>query len=363
MNQSLIYNLTPTELSAWLSKQGHKTFRTKQVLQWLYQKGVSSFDEMSDLSKDMRQQLLDSFTLTIPEPVSQQFAEKDETEKVLFQFHDNEGVETVKMPRYSNKVTTNPQTGEINTREKANAFTLCLSSQAGCMFACKFCASGQRGLERHLSCGEIISQVMHFVRQGVPVTRIVFMGTGEPLHNLVGVKNAIEILTNKDGLGLSPRSITISTVGIVPEIYRIAKEQWKTKLAISLHATTDEARLKLIPVAKEYQLDQLMDALAYYHNVNGRRITFEYLMMQDVNDTKADAKRLTRFCERFPVLVNLIPYNNVSRTPFHPTSSKRIHEFQTILRSSGIDATVRYSRGRSIDAACGQLRLRHSDGD
>lgn len=361
MDKQLIYDITPTEIAAWLSKHGQKPFRAKQVIQWLYQKGVSSFDEMSDLSKDLRQLLVDNYSLTIPDPASQQYADKDETEKVLFKLYDNEGVETVKMPRYSKKVTTNPETGEIEKKQGSpNAFTLCLSSQAGCMFACKFCASGQRGLVRDLTCGEIISQVMYFIRQGVPVTRIVFMGTGEPLHNLSGVKKAVEILTEKDGIGMSPRSITISTVGIVPEIYRIAKEQWKTKLAISLHATTDKSREKLIPVAKEYQLDQLMDALEYYHNVNGRRITFEYLMLQDVNDSKADAKRLTLFCERFPVLVNLIPYNNVSRTPFQPTSPRRIQEFQSVLRSSGIDATIRFSRGRSIDAACGQLRLHQS---
>ncbi len=361
MPQPSLYDSTPGELKEWVATAGEKPFRAKQILDWLYQKGARSFDDMTDLSKPLRQSLTGSFTLQIPEPVSQQYAESDETEKVLFELEDKEGIETVKMPRYFKKVSTDPQSGEISKSENANAFTLCLSSQAGCMFACKFCASGQRGLERNLTGGEIISQIMYFVRQGVPVTRLVFMGTGEPLHNLQGVKRSLETICSPDGLGLSPRSVTISTVGLVPEIYRIAKEDWKTKLAISLHGTTDEARSKLIPIAKDYQLDQLMDALEYYHKFNGRRITFEYLMLDKVNDTKADAKRLVRFCERFPVLVNLIPFNTVSRAPFQPTPNKRIQEFQKILRTHGTDATIRFSRGRSIDAACGQLRLHHAN--
>ncbi|MGI6456626.1 MAG: 23S rRNA (adenine(2503)-C(2))-methyltransferase RlmN [bacterium] len=354
-----LFEFTSPDLSEWLKEHGQPSFRVGQIFQWVYQKHASSFDDMSNLSKDLRARFKEHFTLETPALVTEQYDQADQTRKILLELSDGERVEAVLMPRFQKRVMTNPQTGEVSGREKFDSYTTCLSTQAGCLFACKFCASGQLGYERNLSAGEIVSQFMTFARQGHRITNIVFMGMGEPLHNLVELRKAVDILCDRNGIGLSPRRITISTVGLVPEIYRMAEESWKTRLAVSLHATTDEKRARLLPVSRAYQIDQLKDALLYYQKQQGRRLSFEYLMIDGFNDSAKDAERMIDICEDLVCHVNLIPFNSVPRSEFKAASPESIRRFQRILLKNGIDTTIRYSRGRNIDAACGQLRMRH----
>ncbi|MDX9755285.1 MAG: 23S rRNA (adenine(2503)-C(2))-methyltransferase RlmN [bacterium] len=355
-----IFNLTPEELNEWLIQRGHPAFAANQIIQWLYKHQVASAEEMTNISKPLRADLLDHFDIDTPPIVDTHSDPSDGTQKVLFQLADGEGVETVLMPQFTN-VKTDPETGEVKNWHPGDIkeYTICVSTQVGCMYACRFCASGQTGLKRHLTTGEIIAQLMAFLREKKNVTRIVFMGMGEPLHNLDQVKKAIEILSHPKGLGLSRRRFTVSTVGLVPEIYRMAQEDWNVKLAVSLHSTTDENRAKLIPLAQGYQLDQLMDALRFYQRREGRRISFEYLMIQGLNDTNKDAQRLKSLCEGIKAHFNLIPFNPTPNTSFQPSSPAAIQQFRLHLRKAGLDATVRYSRGRQIEGACGQLRLRN----
>lgn len=362
-----IYEYSPDELKEWLLRQGVQPFRYTQIYQWLYRHNAASFAEMSNLPVELRERLSRTFQLRLPEIQQKQIDSADGTMKLLLQLPDGEGVETVLMPRYESDVKTDLMTGRIkapageeSTSSSIKGHTVCLSTQVGCMFACRFCASGKLGLSRNMTAGEILSQIITLIREGHEISRIVFMGTGEPLHNLDAMRKAIEILCSKEGFGYSPRRITVSTVGLVPEIYRIAKEGWKIKLAVSLHATSDEKRAELMPLGRVYRLDQLKDALRYYQRANGRRITFEYLMMDRTNDSQKDAERLATFCEGLACHVNLIPYNAIGQGEFRPSSSERIQQFKKHLLSKKIDATVRYSRGRNIDAACGQLRLRHA---
>ena len=361
-NLESILNQTPTELQRWLVERKHPPYRAKQVYQWIYQRRADSFAAMTDLSKPLRDELERSFHLDLPPVAARQHAEKEDTEKILLRLADGEGIECVRMPRYESKIQTDPRSGAIHNKgAEAGSYTLCLSTQAGCLFACRFCASGQRGWNRNLTAGEMAAQVLTFLREGREVSRLVFMGTGEPLHNLAEVQRAIEILCAQEGLAWSPRRITLSTVGLVPEIYRIGREGWMVKLAVSLHATTDAQRAELMPLARGYQLDQLLHALHDYQARNKRRITFEYLMLDSVNDSHADADRLARLCAGLTCHVNLIPFNPITRVPYRPTPAPQVERFRLWLRKQGIDVTVRFSRGRTIDAACGQLRLRQDE--
>ncbi len=358
-----IFNLSPLELTAWLSERGHPAFHTNQILQWIYQRKAKSFEEMTNLSKNLREQLKNTFHIELPLVVDHQYDEMDGTTKILLRLPDQEGIEAVKMPRYTGSVHTDPKSGRVKQKKdglKDIDYTLCLSTQAGCLFSCRFCASGSLGLKRNLTTGEILSQILYFKHQDVPFSHIVFMGTGEPLHNFNHLRKSIEIICDKQALGFSPRRLTVSTIGLVPQIYRMAKEDWKVKLAVSLHATTDEKRKQLVPIANAYQLDQLMDALRFYQNRNKRRITFEYLMIEGMNDKQKDVERLTKLCEGLLCHVNLIPYNSIPKVDYQPTSPHHINRFKKWLLEKKFDVTVRYSRGRHIDAACGQLRLRHS---
>ncbi len=356
-----LYTMDYEDLVHWLKERGYATFTADQIFQWVYKKHAHSFDSMTNLSKALRRELDESFSLTLPPIVSQQQDPADLTVKVLFQLEDGERIESVVMPHYSEKLTTHFKSGKIEAKEEAKEYTVCISTQVGCMYACRFCASGQSGLKRNLEAGEIVGQIMGFLHEGYPVTRVVFMGSGEPLHNFDQVKKSIDLLTHKKGLNFSSRKITISTVGLVPEMYRLAQEEWKVKLAISLHATTDQRRAELIPLARVYQLDQLIDALRYYQRLNSRRITFEYLMLHGINDHKNDARRMKNLTEGLIAHVNLIPYNSVEKSPFQSPSHNAMQHFKKMLHHEGLDATVRYSRGGNIDAACGQLRLRYDE--
>jgi len=357
-----LFEWTPSELKQWLKDRGQPSYRSSQILQWVYLRGAKTFAEMTDLSKPLREEFSELLSLETPPIETAQRDPADDAVKILLRLSDQEGVEAVCMRSYSSPVRTDPRTGgvQLEAEEKSDSYTLCVSTQAGCMFACRFCASGQLGLKRNLTVGEIISQIIAFLREGKTVSRVVFMGTGEPLHNLEVLRRVIEILCSKEGLGFSPRRLTVSTVGLVPEIYRIAQEGWKIKPAISLHAATDEKRAELVPIAKVYPLESLMDALRFYQRRNGRRISFEYLMIDAFNDSRKDADRLQKLCDGLVCHFNLIPYNPVPKAPFQPSPPDKIEAFKSHLRRLGIDTTVRYSRGRNIDAACGQLRLRYA---
>ncbi|MEW6238457.1 MAG: 23S rRNA (adenine(2503)-C(2))-methyltransferase RlmN [Candidatus Omnitrophota bacterium] len=356
-----IFDYPMPALREWLGQHGHPSYAAAQLYQWLYRKRARNFGEMTNLSKSLRGELEAHFALQIPEIASRQEDQADGAVKALFRLPDGEGVETVVMPYYSEKIQTQPRTGKVNKREPSESeeYTICLSTQAGCQFGCRFCASGRSGWKRNLTAGEIVAQVLAFLWEGKNITHAVFMGTGEPLHNLNALRDAIDILCAKEGLGLSSRRLTVSTVGLVPEIYRIALEDWKVKLAASLHATTDESREKLMPLARAYQIDQLMDALRFYQRRNGRRISLEYLLIDGVNDRPKDAERMKKLMEGLLCHVNIIPCNKVGEFPYRPPSHDKIQTFKKLLLQYHIDATVRYSRGRNIDAACGQLRLRH----
>ncbi len=359
--QNSILDCTPDNINNWLIDHGHPAYRSKQITQWLFHRGVKTISDMTDLSNKLRDELSASFSLNELPIHSKQKDTCDNTEKFLFRLNDDEFVEAVLMPRYSSEVKTNPKTGKIKScnLNDIEGYTVCLTTQVGCQFACRFCASGQAGFKRNMPPSEIISQILAFKRMGRDVSRVVFMGTGEPLHNLDSLRTAIEIITSKSGLAMSPRRITISTVGLVPEIYRMARERWKVKLAVSLNSADNNIRAKLMPIAKVYQLDQLRDAVQEYQRSNGRRISFEYMMLDGINDSDKDAQRLKKFCDGIKCHVNLIPFNPVLDSEFQPSSTKKIQDFKHCLRDGKFDVTVRYSRGRNIDAACGQLRLRH----
>jgi 23S rRNA (adenine2503-C2)-methyltransferase len=359
--RSTILGLIPAEINHLLKENGHPAYVGDQLLQWVYKHKIDSYDQMTNVSKAVRDFLESRYSMESLPIIDSREDASDGTNKVLFQLSDGESIESVVMPRFS-QAQTNAQTGEVTHFRKQDVknYTICVSTQVGCRYACRFCASGQMGFKRHLSAGEIVAQVMTFLRQGQKITHIVFMGMGEPLHNFEHLKKAIAILCDPKTLDFSNRHLTVSTVGLVPEIYRMASEAWKVKLAISLHATTDASREHLIPLAKSYQLDQLMDALRAYQRCEKRRLTFEYLMIDQVNDSPKDAFRLIKLAEGLHIHVNLIPYNTTPQSPYKPSTMESIDKFKAILRKEGkIDTTIRYSRGRNIDGACGQLRLRH----
>ncbi len=342
-----IYELDYDEMSDHLAGLGEPNFRVRQVWQWLYRRYVKSFSEMSNLPLDLRQRLADSFSLDTAEIISLLQSSDRQTTKVLFQLSDSQLIETVLM-KYEKRRT------------------LCISTQAGCAMGCVFCATGQMGFFRHLKISEIIAQVMHFARalkqDNQHVTNIVLMGMGEPLHNYRNTLAAIDRLTDAEGFNLGARKITISTVGLVPAIRRYADEQRQTPLAVSLHAATDEERKRLIPVSKKWPLAELMDACRYYIDKTGRRLTFEWALIQYENDTIEQAQALGNLLRSMLCHVNLIPLNPTSGYAGGPSAQVRVEAFRQELARYGVTSTVRVRRGIDIQAGCGQLRDRHLQG-
>ncbi len=343
MNRQSVWGLPFEALEEWCELNELQNYRPRQIFNWLYNKGVSSWDEMTDLPQNLRDRLAESFDLRLPAVLNRLSDPQDGTEKWLLELEDGRTIESVIIPRRSGK------------NGSSKGYTLCASTQVGCGFACRFCATGRMGLARNLEPGEIVAQVVAARRAGVDLKRIVLMGMGEPLHNYENVLTAVGILTEKAGLNWSPRRITLSTVGLVPEIYRLAKDKPGLKLAVSLHGTTDPKRAELIPLAKIYTLDRLFDAIRYYQEHESRRISFEYLMIRGVNDGLRDAKRLAERLGGLVCHVNLIPYNQVARLDFARPSNKVVNRFAEILRQAGVETTIRASRGRGISGACGQL--------
>jgi 23S rRNA (adenine2503-C2)-methyltransferase len=329
-------------LESFFSGLGEKPFRARQVLQWVHQRGVTDFALMTDLSRNLRDALTASAEVRAPRLIREQLS-SDGTVKWLLSEAGGSAVETVFIP-------------------EADRGTLCISSQVGCMLNCTFCSTATQGFKRNLAADEIVGQVWFAVnalagpRLGHrKVTNVVFMGMGEPLLNLGAVKPALSLLRDDLAYGLASRRVTISTAGVVPGIDDLAHGE-EFALAVSLHAPNDELRTRLVPLNKKYPLAELMDACQRFVRVHHRRsITFEYTMIDGVNDGRAQAKGLVRLLNGLPCKLNLIPFNPFPGTPFRPSSSDAIYEFQKVTRAAGIITTVRKTRGDDIDAACGQL--------
>ncbi|MEY9969950.1 23S rRNA (adenine2503-C2)-methyltransferase [Lysinibacillus sp. RC46] len=335
-----VYSLQPDQLEEWLKENGEKPFRAAQIFDWLYNKRVKTFEEMSNLSKGLREKLEASFSLTTLSTIIKQES-KDGTIKFLFQLQDGYSIETVLMRHeYGNSV--------------------CVTTQVGCRIGCTFCASTLGGLKRHLLAGEIVEQVVK-VQQTLDelderVSHIVIMGIGEPFDNYEAMMNFLKVINHEKGLNIGARHITVSTSGIVPKIYEFADEQLQINFAVSLHAPNQEDRQKLMPIARAYKLDELMEAVRYYTKKTGRRVTFEYGLMSGENDSVEIAEELSALIKGLKCHVNLIPVNYVPERDYVRTSRSQIFAFEKTLKKNGINVTIRREQGSDIAAACGQLR-------
>ena len=336
-----IKSLTLPELTAEMTSMGEKAFRARQLYEWMHVKLARDFEGMTNLSKALREECRQRFTYTALQTVRVLESKIDGTKKFLFELSDGNLVESVWM-RYK------------------HGNSVCISSQVGCRMGCAFCASGIEGLERNLTPGEMLDQVYAItLATGERVSNVVVMGTGEPLDNYNNLLTFIRMLTDEDGLHISQRNVTVSTCGLVPQMKLLAREKLQITLALSLHATTDEKRQTLMPVAKWYSIEELMEACAYYFQETGRRITLEYSLVRGVNDSERDAERLCRLARPLRCHINLIPMNPVKEREFSRPDADRIRAFQNILEKNKINGSIRREMGRDIEGACGQLRRRH----
>ena len=328
------------ELEGILDKLGEKKYKAKQIAKWIYNKGVSDFEQMTDLSKELRRKLAEIAYIDKLKLIKKQTSKIDQTEKFLFELSDGKKIETVLM------------------REKERV-TLCISTQAGCALNCIFCATGSMGFERNLSAGEIVDQIIcakEHLKEDEKITNLVIMGMGEPLLNYENTLKSIRMIQSELGLSLSAKRITLSTAGIVSQIYKLADEGLKIKLALSLNAPDDELRKKLMPITKKYPLSKVMEALKHYAKVNDTRITFEYVLIKDINDSKEQALELAKLVRGIPCKINLIPYNPVKNCPFEKPDEETLQKFRDILYPRAPAVTLRKSKGDDIQAACGQLK-------
>ena len=330
-----IKSMTLPELRDFLQSMGEPAFRGKQVFSWL-SRGAASFDEMSNLPRSLRERLSAACVLTVPQAVRKQVSARDGTIKYLWELADGNCIESVLM-RYR------------------HGNTVCISSQVGCRMGCAFCASTIAGKVRDLTPGELLDQVLFTQKDsGAPISNIVLMGIGEPMDNLDAVLKFLEIVNHPDGLNIGMRHISLSTCGVIPGIRRLAELELQLTLSVSLHAPDRETRSRLMPVNRAYDVEELFSACHDYFEKTGRRISFEYAMIDGVNDQDWQADLIARRLRGMPGHVNLIPLNDVAESPFRP--SRRTAAFQKRLESHGLTATVRRSLGGDIDAACGQLR-------
>jgi 23S rRNA (adenine2503-C2)-methyltransferase len=369
-------SLTLAELSSLLKEGGHPSYRAAQVLQWAYERAAESFDSMSNLPAPLRQWLTEQFDLWTVRELREQHS-TDTTEKFLWQLRDQQLVETVLIPA----------TPGLTSR--ADRHTVCVSTQVGCAYGCRFCASGLAGFRRNLTAGEIVDQILAIIRigrtgglpgVGVPplggkflksepaeagtptpdfsVNNIVIMGMGEPLANYTNLIKALRIINAPWGLGIGARKITVSTSGLAPQIRTLADEAMQFRLAVSLHAPTDEVRTKIMPINRKYPLKELIAACEYYSRVRGRMLTFEYILIEDLNDSFELAGKLAALARQVHAKVNLIPYNTVEGLSWRRPPTNRCLAFAQQLKKHGILATLRVDKGTDIAAACGQLRLK-----
>lgn len=343
--KSAIHAILLEELAAWLNERDEKAYRARQVIDWLYKKRVTSFEAMSDLPQELRARLAEEFELRAPEVV-RVLGSKDTTQKFLFCLQDSNLIESVLIP------ASPALSGQTSDRR-----TICVSSQVGCAYGCKFCASGLEGWTRNLDASEIVQQLIALEeKSGEKIDNVVFMGMGEPLANLKNLLRAIHIINAPWGLGIGARHITVSTSGLAPQIRELANEPTQFRLALSLHGATDEVRSQIMPVNRKYPLKVLLEACDYYV-AKKRRIMFEYILIADVNDSDQQAHELAKIARRLSAKINLIPYNLVEGLEWSRPSRARQEQFQSILRQDGVVATLRREKGHDIAAACGQLRL------
>jgi 23S rRNA (adenine2503-C2)-methyltransferase len=334
-------------LAAWLKEAAEPSFRANQILEWIWKKKVGSFDAMTNLPAALRAKLADSFRITALTHTHTQ-GSADTTRKFLFKLHDGRYVESVLIP-------ANPAL----YGEKSDRRTLCVSSQVGCAYGCKFCASGLAGFTRHLDASEIAGQVLAAEQlSGERVDSLVFMGMGEPLANLENLLSAISLITGEKTLHLGARHLTISTSGLVPQIRQLAEHPQQIRLAISLHGATDEVREQIMPINRKWPVDELFEAFDYWNSRKNQKLTLEYILIEGVNDSLEQAEILARKAKRIQAKVNLIPYNTVDGLEWKRPSDTRCRAFRDVLKNSGVTANLRLEKGHDIDAACGQLRLK-----
>ena len=331
--------LTLEELQDLVKELGQPAFRAKQLNEWIHDKNVCSFDEMTNLPAALREKLSERFSFNVPVELVEQVS-KDGSRKYLLQFSDGVSVETVGMPN-------------------RNKLAVCISSQAGCAMGCAFCATGLAGLSRSLTAQEMVDQVLHVARDfGERVTSVVFMGQGEPFANFDATVQALRILNDPDGLAIGARHLTVSTCGVIPGIRRFAELPEQFTLAISLHSAIQGTRNQLMPGVKKYTLLRLHEAIQLYVEKTGRRPTYEFAMIDGINDTNPEMHALVDFCAGTLCHVNLIQLNNIPDSPFRPSPIEKVESLQRRLIMHGVETTIRNSRGSDIDAACGQLKQR-----
>lgn len=335
-----IREFTPTQLEDYLEQKNEKRFRAKQIHEWLWKKSALSFDQMTNLSLPLRQMLAEDFVIN---SLQEDFVQKsnDGTIKMRFKLYDEGMIEGVLIP----------------SKERVTA---CVSSQAGCSLDCRFCATGFLKLKRNLLPGEIYDQVVLLTKKSIeayghPLTNIVFMGMGEPLLNYKNVLSAIDKITSEDGLNISAKRITVSTSGIAKMIEKLGDDQVRFELALSLHSANNVKRSKIMPINDSNPIEKLVESLNYFHEKTGSKITFEYILFDGFNDSMEDARELVDLCHKVPAMVNIIEYNTVDEVPYKKSPERKREAFINYLERNGVIAKVRLSRGKDIDAACGQL--------
>jgi 23S rRNA (adenine2503-C2)-methyltransferase len=338
--KSDIRKLSVEQLKSWLAERREPAFRAKQIDEWLWKKSARSFADMTNLSLALRQLLDENFSINALTTDKQQHS-NDGTVKSAFRLFDGHLVEGVLIPA-------------------TDRMTACVSSQVGCSLTCSFCATGYMERKRNLEAGEIYDQVVEIARQAeakfsAPLTNIVYMGMGEPLLNYANVLKSIEHITSPQGLGMSPKRITVSTAGIAKMIKKLGDDEVRFRLALSLHAANDAKRNQIMPINESNSLDNLAEALNYFYQKTGNRITFEYIVFNNFNDSLQDAKELWEFTKRVPARVNIIEYNPIAEADFRNTEADKLDRFAAYLEDRGVTVSVRRSRGKDIDAACGQL--------
>ncbi|MCQ4772705.1 Ribosomal RNA large subunit methyltransferase N [uncultured Clostridium sp.] len=345
MEKKDLKSLSYQEMLDEMAAMGEKPFRGKQIYQWLHEKLVSTPDEMGNIPAKLKDRLKEAYTCSSLQMIDVFTSGIDGTQKYLFRLQDGNVIESVLMKyKHGNSV--------------------CVSSQVGCRMGCRFCASTLGGLTRNLQTGEILDQVYQIQKySGERVSNLVLMGTGEPMDNYDNVVKFIRMLSDEHGLNISQRNITVSTCGIVPRIYDLAKEKLQITLALSLHAATQEKRKELMPIAYKYELGEVLEACRYYYEQTGRRLTFEYSLVGGVNDTDRDVQQLVGLVSGLNCHINLIPVNPIKERSYVQSNARVVANFKTKLEKCGINATIRREMGRDIGGACGQLRKSYIDGD
>ena len=345
MEKKDIKSLTLAELTEEMKNLGEPAFRARQIYEWMHKKMAGDYEEMSNISKALKQKLKENFEYTSLKAVRVQESKIDDTRKFLFALSDGNVIESVFMKyKFGNSV--------------------CISSQVGCRMGCKFCASTLDGVERNLLPSEMLDQIYSIARiTGEKISRVVVMGSGEPLDNYDNLLKFITLLTDENGINMGQRNLTVSTCGIVPNILRLAEEKLSINLALSLHASNNEKRKELMPIANQYEIHEGLDACRTYFDKTGRQLTFEYSLVSGVNDTEEDARELSELLKGINAVVNLIPVNPIKERTFRPTDRAGALAFKNKLEKNRINVTIRREMGRDIDGACGQLRRRHLEED